>query len=156
MVKISAGILLYRRTGKSLEVFLVHPGGPYWKHKDTGAWSIPKGEADGESDYLAVARREFFEETSFRIEDCSRGEFIPLQPVKQKNGKTVYAFAAEGNLDAAQIRSETCFIEWPPRSGKQVEIEEVDRGEWFALDEARVKMNAGQVGLLDQLEEKLG
>jgi predicted NUDIX family NTP pyrophosphohydrolase len=153
--KISAGLLLYRRTARGLEVLLVHPGGPFWKNKDEGAWSVPKGETDGETDFLAVAKREFFEETSFAPETCAREPYIALQPVKQKSGKIIHAFAAEGDLDAARIRSNTCLIEWPPRSGRQLEIPEVDKAQWFSLAEAKEKINAGQRKLVEELGEKL-
>lgn len=153
--KISAGILLYQKKERGIEVLLVHPGGPFWKNKDEGAWSVPKGETGDETDYLAVVKREFFEETSVPVESCVSGPFIALQPVKLKSGKTVHAFAAEGNFDVTRLHSNTCTIEWPPRSGRQLEIPEVDRAEWFTLEEARVKMNAGQVLLLDELTETL-
>jgi predicted NUDIX family NTP pyrophosphohydrolase len=152
MPRQSAGILLYRQREGTLEVFLVHPGGPFWAKKDAGAWSIPKGEfsPDGD-DALTAARREFYEETGHEIE----GEFRPLAPLKQSSAKIVHAWAVRGDLDPRTIRSNTFAIEWPPRSGKQQSFPEVDRGEWFALHEARVKILKGQTPFLDELENSL-
>ena len=147
-MKRSAGILLYRRRDGEIEVFLVHPGGPFWKNKDDGAWSIPKGECVGEVDLLANAKREFSEETGVELE----GDFCPLAPVKQAGGKVVHAWAVEGNLDPADLTSNTFVMEWPPRSGNQQEFTEVDRGEWFMLSAARSKLLAGQWPLLDELQ----
>lgn len=146
-MKISAGILLYRLMNKELQVFLVHPGGPFWKHKDEGAWSIPKGETEGETDLLAIASKEFQEETGTAID----GDFTALQPVKLKSGKRIYAFAIAGDIDADAIQSNTFSMEWPPRSGKTIEVPEVDRAAWFTIAEARKKMNPAQVPLLDEL-----
>ena len=144
----SAGILLYRHGNAGLEVFLVHPGGPYWARKDAGAWSIPKGECDSvEADLLAEARREFREETGHPID----GAFQPMQPIRQAGGKTVHAWAVEGALDADQLRSNTFKMEWPPRSGKQCEFPEVDRGAWFSLAEAGARILPSQRPLLEQL-----
>jgi predicted NUDIX family NTP pyrophosphohydrolase len=152
MPKQSAGLLLFRERSGRLEVLLVHPGGPFWKNKDEGAWSIPKGEiADGE-DPLAAARREFEEETGFRAE----GEAIVLRPLRQAGGKTVHAWAVRGDLDADRIRSNSFSLEWPPKSGRSQEFPEVDRAGWFTLDLARRKMLKGQVGFLDQLQALLG
>ena len=148
-MKKSAGILLYRRKGKSLEVFLVHPGGPFWKNKDEAAWSSPKGEYADDEDPLAAARREFEEETGIACD----GNFIALQPVKQKSGKTVYAWALEMDLDPAQIKSNLFSLEWPPKSGKMQQFPEVDKGQWFDLVEAKKKINAYQAGLIDQLQQ---
>ncbi len=152
MPRQSAGILLYRQHEGNLEVFLVHPGGPFWAKKDAGAWSIPKGEfsPDGD-DALTAARREFQEETGQEI----GGEFRPMAPLKQSAAKMVYAWAVRGNIDPRTIRSNTFTIEWPPRSGKQQSFPEVDRGEWFTLHEARVKMLKGQTPFLDELEKSL-
>ena len=147
-MKRSAGILLYRRRGGEVEVFLVHPGGPFWKTKDDGAWSIPKGECVGEADLLSEAKREFSEETGIELE----GDFRPLAPVKQAGGKVVYAWAVEGDLDPADVASNTFMMEWPLRSGNQQEFAEVDRGDWFKLSRARSKLLAGQRPLLDQLQ----
>lgn len=149
--KTSAGLLLYRK-GDGTEVFLVHPGGPFWAKKDAGAWSIPKGEVGPGEDPLAAAKREFREETSFEMD----GEFIELRPVKQAGGKVVQAWAVEGDCDAGAVRSNTITIEWPPRSGRKMEIPEVDRAAWFGLDEARAKINAAQAAFLDELEATLG
>ncbi len=138
---------MYRRTGDSIEVFLIHPGGPFWARKDLGAWSIPKGEYDDEEDPLDAARREFREETGFDAE----GEFIPLEPVKQKGGKIVSAWAVEGSIDASAIKSNTFLIEWPPKSGREAEFPEVDRAEWFSPAEARAKINPAQAAIIDAL-----
>ena len=151
MPRISAGILMYRRQQGSIQVLLVHPGGPIWKNKDEGAWSIPKGEPTAGEDLLIAAKREFAEETGYEVS----GEFMPLAPVKQKSGKKVHAWAVEGDLDPAGIKSNTCSIEWPPRSGKQIEIPEVDRAEFFDLATAKTKINPAQGALLDELERRL-
>lgn len=143
----SAGILMYRRRGKSLEVLLVHPGGPFWRRRDAGAWSIPKGECDPAEPAEAAARREFAEELGRRPE----GELMPLGEIRQAGGKRVLAFAIEGEFDASRIESNTFEIEWPPRSGKRAAFPEVDRAAWFALDEARDKIIAGQLPLLERL-----
>jgi predicted NUDIX family NTP pyrophosphohydrolase len=148
-VATSAGILLHRRAGDQLQVLLVHPGGPLWARRDAGAWSIPKGEyADGAEDPLAAARREFEEELGVVPPD---GEALDLGEVRQKSGKRVRAWALAGDLDASAILSNTCEIEWPPRSGRTIEIPEVDRAEWFSLADAREKINPAQVALLDRL-----
>jgi predicted NUDIX family NTP pyrophosphohydrolase len=149
--KISAGILLFRVRDHAVEVFLVHPGGPYWARKDEGAWSIPKGEAAEDADLLATAYTEFHEETGSPLQ----GEPVPLTPLKQPGGKLVHAWAVRGDIDAASIRSNTFAIEWPPRSGKTREFPEVDRGEWFDLATAQQKLLAGQRGFLDQLLDYL-
>ncbi len=155
MTRKSAGLLVYRHPPPGepggLEVLLVHPGGPFWARKDLGAWSIPKGEFEDE-DALAAARRELREELGSDIE----GDFTPLQPVRQRSGKVVYAWAVRGDLDPATIRSNTFTMEWPPRSGKTAEFPEVDRAGWFGLDEARRKILPAQVGLIDQLEALVG
>ncbi len=148
---ISAGVLLYRIRKGTLEVFLVHPGGPYWRNKDVGAWSIPKGLLDEGDDELAAAKREFQEETGSPVD----GEFIALGSLKQPSGKMVYAWAVEGDIDASAIASNTFSMEWPPRSGKMQEFPEADRGAWFTLDVAREKILSGQRGFLDQLQERL-
>lgn len=149
----SAGILLHRGRGHDLEVLLVHPGGPAWANRDAGAWSVPKGEhLDGE-DPLAAARREFEEELGTAPPE---GDAEDLGEIRQKSGKRVRAWAIAGDLDATQIHSNTFEFEWPPRSGKLIEIPEVDRAEWFGLDVAREKINSGQVPLLDRLEALLG
>lgn len=143
----SAGILLYRRAPTGIEVFLVHPGGPFWAKRDSGAWSVPKGEIDADEDGLEAAKREFHEETGARVE----GDFFELAPVRQPSGKVVHAWAVEGDIDAAAIASNTFSMEWPPKSGATREFPEVDRGGWFTLAEAREKLLPGQVSLLDQL-----
>ena len=147
MPKLSAGILLYRKTNGRLEVFLVHPGGPFWKNKDHGAWSIPKGEYEVGEDPLAAARREFAEETGYPLPE---GELVPLSEIKQPSGKIVSAWAIEGDC-SLDIRSNTFSLEWPPKSGKHVDFPEVDRAGWFEIAEARAKLLPGQHGFLDQL-----
>ena len=151
MVKKSAGLLTYRRHHGVLEVLLVHPGGPFWAKKDEGSWSIPKGEYTLEEDALAVAKREFQEETGFQ----ASGKFIPLTPRKQPSGKMITAWAFEGDYDASAVRSNTFLIEWPPHSGKQQEFPEVDRAGWFTTPVAKGKMGKGQAGFLEELEEIL-
>jgi predicted NUDIX family NTP pyrophosphohydrolase len=148
MAKISAGILLFRRRPPDLEVMLVHPGGPFWAKKDLGAWSIPKGLADEGEDLLAAAKREFLEETAATVE----GEFLGLGAHKQPGGKTVVAWAHEGDFDPALLKSNTFAIEWPPRSGKTAEFPEVDRAAWFSIDEALEKINKGQKPIIAALK----
>lgn len=150
MAKKSAGILLYRFSNAALQVFLIHPGGPFFAKKDLGAWSIPKGEFKDE-DPLLAAKREFREETGIFLE----GEFLTLQPVRQKGGKEVHAWALEGDLDPSAIISNTFELEWPPRSGRYHSFPEVDRGEWFDLSTAREKINAAQEALIVELKERL-
>jgi len=148
-VALSAGIVLHRLVGGELQVLLVHPGGPLWARRDAGAWSIPKGEyANGSEDPLDAARREFEEELGSPPPD---GDALDLGEIRQKSGKRVRAWALEGDLDASAITSNTVMIEWPPRSGRQLEIPEVDRAEWFSLADAREKINPAQVALLDRL-----
>ncbi len=144
----SAGILLHRQRAGALEVLLVHPGGPFWKNKDEGAWSIPKGEAPDGADLLETARREFHEETGGQVS----GEFIELAPLRQKSGKVVHAWALRGDIEAENIVSNTFEMEWPPRSGKMQSFPEVDRAGWFTPDEARRKLLPGQRGFIDQLQ----
>jgi predicted NUDIX family NTP pyrophosphohydrolase len=148
MPKRSAGLLMFRRSNP-LEVFLVHPGGPFWQKKDAGAWTIPKGEYQPGEEPLAAARREFQEETSFPID----GEFLPLGEITQASGKIVTAFAIEGDCDPARLVSNTCQVEWPPRTGRMIEIPEVDRGAWFTIAQARQKIFTAQQPLLDRLEK---
>jgi len=152
MVKRSAGLLLYRLREGALEVFLVHPGGPFWAKKDIGAWSIPKGEIDEGEDPLEAARREFEEETGFRPE----GAFRELKPVRQRSGKIVHAWAVEGDCDDAVIRSNTFPLEWPPRSGRWIDVPEVDRAGWFDLDAAMEKILEAQRVLLEELRHLVG
>ena len=149
--KQSAGILAFRRAaGGAIEVLLAHPGGPFWKHKDAQAWSIPKGELAAGENPLAAARREFQEELGFQID----GEFVALAPVRQRGGKTVHAFAVEADFDASKAKSNTFSMEWPPKSGRAQEFPEVDRAAWFTLETALEKINAGQAPLLQQLGER--
>jgi predicted NUDIX family NTP pyrophosphohydrolase len=147
--KRSAGILMYRRGTQGLEVLLVHPGGPFWARKDLGAWSIPKGEYSEREDPLAVAIREFEEETGTR----PRGELHPLGDVTQPGRKVVTAFALEGDFDPATLRSNTFEMEWPPKSGRTASFPEVDRAEWFSLETAREKILQGQRDLITRLLE---
>lgn len=152
MPRYSAGLLLYRLRGGSLEVFLIHHGGPYWEDKDLGAWSIPKGEYDPtREDALETARREFHEETGHTVS----GEFVPLQTVKQPGGKIVAAWRVEGDCDASSIISNTFPMEWPPKSGKWQRFPEVDRAGWFDLPTAKEKILKGQIGFLEELERAL-
>ena len=149
---ISAGILLYRRAKPGFEVLLAHPGGPVWAKRDAGAWTIPKGEANGGEDLLAVARREFTEEVGIEI-DCPAPQ--PLGSVRLKSGKLVHAWACEGDLDPRTQCSNIFQMEWPPRSGRVQEYPEVDRVDWFRMDEARRKLNPAQVAFVDRLERSL-
>ncbi len=149
--KQSAGLMLYRRITNTPEIFLVHPGGPYWKNKDEGAWSIPKGEFDEDEQPLHAAIREFFEETRIKIS----GEFVELKPIQQKGGKTVFAWALEQDIDAANITSNYFEMEWPPRSGRYQSFPEVDKAAWFAIDEAKKKINEMQIGLIEDLVIKM-
>ena len=152
MPKRSAGILLYRRTNGEPEVLLVHPGGPFWEKKDLGAWSIPKGEYDEAEDPRACALREFEEELGARPPE---GDLAALGSAKQSGGKVVTAWAIEGDLDPAGARSNTFTLEWPPRSGVMREFPEVDRADWFTLDDARRRINPAQAVFLDRLREEL-
>jgi len=151
MPSASAGILGYRKR-REVEVLLVHPGGPFWRNKDLGAWSIPKGEYADEEDAEIAARREFAEELG--LEPSMR--LTALGQVKQRGGKLVTAFAAELELDVRSVRSNNFEMEWPPRSGERQTFPEVDRAEWFTLEEARTRINAGQRPLLDRLEQLAG
>ena len=151
MPRTSAGLLMFRRRGDVLEVLLAHPGGPFWAKKDLGAWTIPKGEMATGEDELTTARREFEEETGIRPE----GPFHPLGCVEQRAGKLVYAWAFEGDCDPATIRSNSFRVQWPPGSGQWRTFPEVDRAEWFGLDEARGRINPGQAPLLSALEAVL-
>lgn len=155
MTKRSAGILLYRRSARGPEVFLIHPGGPFWAKKDS--WSIPKGEYQEGELPLEAARREFREETGSSLAlDLGDTSFIPLGVIRQPAGKEVMAWALEGDFNPATLVSNTCMVEWPPRSGRQIEIPEADRGAWFDLATARKKMFRGQEAFLDRLKENLG
>ena len=149
--KQSAGILLYRRQTDSLEVFLVHPGGPFWKNKDAGSWTIPKGEFIEPEPALDAAVREFREETGFIL----KGPFQALSPIRQKGGKRVFAWASHGDLDPSAIVSNTFQLEWPRNSGRQVRFPEVDRAAWFSLSQAREMINPAQIAFLEELEETI-
>jgi predicted NUDIX family NTP pyrophosphohydrolase len=151
MVKRSAGILLYRLTSDELEVFLVHPGGPFWTKKDEGAWSIPKGECQPGEDGLATARREFAEETGLELQ----GELVALGSFRQSAAKTVEVWVAEGDADPAKLVSNTFAMEWPPRSGRMQQFPEVDRAAWLAPSEAARKLVKGQVAILEALRSHL-
>jgi predicted NUDIX family NTP pyrophosphohydrolase len=143
----SAGVLMYRQTGPKLEVLLVHPGGPFWRNRDEGAWSIPKGEMDEGEDAAVAARREFLEETGCTLS----GTLELLGDIRQHGGKRVTAFAVEGDLDVDAIKSNTFEIEWPPKGGRMKSFPEIDRAAWFDLPAARVKILEGQRQLLDRL-----
>ena len=150
--KLSAGIVLYRRREAGLEVLILHPGGPFWARKDDGAWSIPKGEyLEGENPF-SVAKREFFEETGSELS----GRCVELIPAKQPSGKIIRAWAVEGDIDAASIRSNSFSMEWPPKSGHVQKFPEIDRALWCDLTVARRKLHPGQRPLLDELEQRLG
>lgn len=152
MPKKSAGLLMFRRAAGALEVLLVHPGGPFWAKKDDGAWFIPKGEIRPGEDELEAAKREFEEETSFP----PKGPYLPLGFVRQKSGKLVSAWACEGTYDTVKLKSNTFLMEWPPRSGKQHEFPEIDRGDFFTIADAREKMNATEAEFLTRLEAICG
>lgn len=152
MPKLSAGIVLYRRGDAGVEVFLVHPGGPFWAKKDTASWSIPKGEYAEGDDAFGAAMREFKEETGFQAPSTTRQE---LGAVKYGN-KILTAWAVEGSIDSRRVSSNTFTMEWPPRSGKKQEFPEVDRAGWFAPGIAKQKLVKGQVELVDRLCEQLG
>lgn len=152
MPKISAGLLMYRNRGGALEFLLVHPGGPFWKNKDAGAWTIPKGEVGEGEESLVAAIREFEEELGFK----PSGPFRELTPIKQKGGKIVQAWAFEGDCEPGQIKSNTFKMEWPPRSGKEAEFPEVDRAEFFNFENAKEKINPAQVLLLEEVQRRCG
>jgi predicted NUDIX family NTP pyrophosphohydrolase len=152
MAKTSAGILLFRRRPAGVEVMLVHPGGPFWAKKDAGAWSIPKGLVNEGEDLLAAAKREFLEETGMAIE----GECLDLGRHKQPGGKTIGAFAQEGDFDPESLKSNAFSIEWPPHSGRTAEFPEVDRAAWYSLDDAIGKATKGQRPIIAALAEMLG
>jgi predicted NUDIX family NTP pyrophosphohydrolase len=152
MATLSAGVILYRFVAGALQLLLVHPGGPFWRNKDEGAWSIPKGEYGPDEDPLTVAKREFEEELGIPVPD---GTYLDLGEVRQKGRKIVTAFAIEGDLDPSRIASNSFEIEWPPKSGKRASFPEIDRAGWFPLAEARAKILAGQSPLIDRLEKSL-
>jgi predicted NUDIX family NTP pyrophosphohydrolase len=149
--KRSAGILMYRQREGALEVFLVHPGGPFWARKDAGAWTVPKGEYTDEEQPLNAAIREFQEETGFAAE----GPFAELGTITQASGKVVTAWGCAGDVDPEKIISNSCEVEWPPRTGKLITIPEVDRGAWFAMDEAKAKIFPAQQPFLERLKKLL-
>jgi predicted NUDIX family NTP pyrophosphohydrolase len=151
MTKLSAGLLMFRKRNRALEVLLVHPGGPYWRTKDAGAWTIPKGEPAGAENPLVTAQREFEEETGVAPEP----PFIELTPVAQRGGKTVLAWAFEGDCDPTAIQSNTFQAEWPPHSGTMREYPEIDRAEFFAVEVAKDKINPAQVAFLEELRQRL-
>ena len=147
----SAGIILYRDKNKLMEFLLVHPGGPFWKNKDAGVWSIPKGEISPNEKPFVAATREFEEETGLRL----AGDFIELTPIKQKSGKIVYAWALKQDMDADNITCNTFEIEWPPKSGKRQIFPEIDKAGWFSMIEAKKKIIASQIPLIEELLLKL-
>jgi predicted NUDIX family NTP pyrophosphohydrolase len=150
--KISAGLLMYRLRGGQLEVFLAHPGGPFFAHKDDGHWTIPKGEIGSGEDLLATAQREFLEETGIE----PQGDFIPLGSIQQKGGKIVHAWAFAGDRDDSRpLKSNTFRMEWPPRSGKWVQVPEIDRAQFFSIPEAKRKLKEAQQPFLDRLQAAL-
>lgn len=151
MPKKSAGILLYRFRNKQVEIFLVHSGGPFWAKKDVGAWSIPKGEFSEGEDGLHAAKRELEEETGIK----ATGDFIELSPAKQRSGKMVFAWAHEKDVNPEKIVSNTFLIDWPPRSGKKLEIPEVDKGAWLSLEEGLIKILPGQIPILKDFFDKI-
>jgi predicted NUDIX family NTP pyrophosphohydrolase len=152
MEKRSAGILLFRFKNNSLEVLLVHPGGPFWAKKDLKSWSIPKGEFRDEEDPLQAAKREFEEEIGIPLS----GNLIELSPIRQKGGKVVHCYACEGDVDPKIIKSNSFEMEWPPKSGKKQFFPEIDCGEWFKITEGKIKINESQVDFINELVEKLG
>lgn len=151
MAKVSAGILLYRRSGGELEVLLVHLGGPFWAKKDAGAWFVPKGEVNAGESEIDAARREFAEETGL----CADGELLELGSVRHKSGKKVSAWASEGDCDPAALRSNTFEMEWPPKSGKKKEFPEIDRARFFGVEAAQEKMHPAEFGFVERLGEFL-
>jgi len=149
MKKQSAGVLMYRFISGQIQFLLVHPGGPFWAKKDTGVWSIPKGEFEDE-DPKEAAKREFLEETGAEI----KGELVQLTPQIQKSGKVIYCWAVQGDFDTSKLKSNTFEMEWPPKSGKLQEFPEVDRAEWFVLEEALLKINPGQAGFIREAVDR--
>jgi predicted NUDIX family NTP pyrophosphohydrolase len=147
----SAGILLYRYNGTTPEVFLVHPGGPFFTKKDAGAWSIPKGEFSTDENPVNAAIREFLEETGFK----APSDFLPLTPITQKSGKRVYCYACKGDIDPERIKSNHFEMEWPPRSGKKQSFPEIDKGEWFDTETAKIKIIEAQKAFINELLSKL-
>jgi predicted NUDIX family NTP pyrophosphohydrolase len=152
MSKVSAGLLMYRVRDGKLEFLLAHPGGPFWRDRDAGAWTIPKGELQPAEEPLAAAQREFEEEIGFRPQGC----FIELTPIRQKSGKLVHAWGFEGDCDPLRVHSNFFKMEWPPNSGRFEECPEVDRAGFFGLEEARKKINPAQIPLLEEMTSKRG
>lgn len=152
MPKRSAGLIMYRIRERQLEVFLVHPGGPFWVNKDKGAWAIPKGQVDNGEEPLDAARREFQEETGF----IANGEFLRLGTIRQLSGKLVDAWAFKGDCNPEELRSITCQVEWPPRSNRMIEVPEVDRGRWFSIEGAEESILQSQRPFLTTLCAALG
>jgi predicted NUDIX family NTP pyrophosphohydrolase len=155
MSKLSAGLLLYRPSNRGTEVFLVHPGGPFYRKKDEGVWSVPKGEHSDDEDGLDVALREFCEETGI-VAPIDQASLIELGSIKQRSGKVVSVWAASGDVDASAVRSNEFAIEWPPKSGRQESFPEVDRAAWFDLATAKAKLLPAQAEFVDRLAAKLG
>ena len=151
MPKRSAGLLLFRNSNP-LEIFLVHPGGPFWARKDDGAWSLPKGEYSENEDALLAAKREFQEETGISVD----GDFLPLGELRQPTGKLITAWALEQDVDPTLVKSNSFSMEWPPKSGKTQEFPEVDRAAWFPVPQARTKLLKGQIAFINRLAKKLG
>ena len=151
MAKLSAGLLMFRRDGDAVQVLLVHPGGPFWRKKDLGAWSLPKGEYAEPENAFDAALREFEEETGMK----AAGTFLPLGQVRQPGGKLVTAWAFEGDCDPSAVRSNSFSMEWPPKSGRLEQFPEIDRADWFTLAEAREKILKGQAGFLERLASQL-
>jgi len=154
MSKQSAGILLYRFNDGEPEVLVIHPGGPFWKNKDLGAWSVPKGEIEPGHEPLATAIRELEEEIGLNVSPDSN--FITLKPIRQSGGKLVHCFALNHDFDTSTVRSNTFKLEWPPHSGKMIDVPEVDRAEWFDLETAKQKLNPAQADLVEELGEMIG
>ncbi|MEO8713039.1 MAG: NUDIX domain-containing protein [Parafilimonas sp.] len=152
MGKKSAGIILFRKKNTILEIMLVHPGGPFWAKKDEAVWSIPKGEFDNDEAALVAAKREFEEEVGSKV---LTEKFIELTPVKSKSKKTIYAFATEQDFNTGNITSNLCWIDWPPRSGKRIEVPEIDKAEWFDVETAKKKILSYQLPFIDELIKKL-
>ena len=152
MAKESAGLLVYRKKGGQLEFLLAHPGGPFWKNKDAGAWTVPKGEVQDGEEPLMAAKREFKEELGIEL----TGAFVELTPIKQKAGKIVRAWAVEADLDLSDVKSNTFSMEWPPRSGRSADFPEVDKVEYFEFEMAKEKINRAQIALLEQVRRLLG
>jgi len=153
--KLSAGILVYKKSGNTFSVLLVHPGGPFWAKKDLGAWSIPKGEFDSSETAFDAAKREFYEETGFKTSE-NLADFIELKSLKQKSGKIVFCFAIEGDFDPTKMHSNTFEMEWPLKSGKFQSFLEVDKAEWFSASIGLKKILDGQKSFILELSEKLG